>query len=493
MSAGWVLPGFGASSLRALTKTLAPMHVYISERNGNDLTGLGTIDQPLATLEKLESILPDTIEHPVDVSLDSDNHVLPSDGEFLRSRAFDSTLRFFADEDWDPGVVTTITTGTAAAGTTGVSIKGVGLPVGGFDKFTIEFTTLGGVPVPLAQRQRKTVRNNTATEIIPSHGFTPAPIPGDSYRIIRCNCFCLAPTIPGPGFTRYEFTHDSPGTVPALVDGLFTLFGGLPGFTHLSGLVLEGVGLRASASFQSFTFGRHALFAYGSVLDPNGNPANNTPLALRGTGLYSGNGLTVFERFEGWGVVSLASGDGISMSIGSSMVGYYWGDGVNLSNREPGASMAILGGRAQRVGLTQGTLLFFNIPVPDSVPFRLDSANNPGSPAISITNGGFPPTNLSIQGGFELVNPSAAFPAIYVGPNGSLAFDDGLVGQGGAAGSVLVDSGAFLLLTAAPNFGDPVASDWTVVNLPAVNKSAFAAPSTGLMDPATESRVARSS
>ena len=94
-------------------------------------------------------------------------------------RWLEAPLIAYADAVWDPAVFvdTAGSPAAALAGTTDAVVKSSGLTVNAYKHRTIEFTS------GPALGDRRSIRNNTATDIIPYSKFSATPGTGDSYRV----------------------------------------------------------------------------------------------------------------------------------------------------------------------------------------------------------------------------------------------------------------------------------------------------------------------
>jgi hypothetical protein len=462
MAGGWVLPGLGASSLRSNTSTNAPVDIYVSTNNGSDTIGVGTQTLPLKTLGFMEYILPDTINNPVNVHLDSGTFLLPDRGVFIRSRALNDLLRIYADDVWDPSVFSVLRTEPAAAGSGANVVNFVGpLVPNAFMGKTIEVFHAG-------VRQRKTIRDNTATAITPTCPFSPAVAPGDAARILQSNVV-IAPPVSYGFRAEYVFCEDSFGWKEMFFDGAFVTFGiPLPPITP--GLMLEGVSL--SVPLTSFLFGNVPLFTYG--IEGLGVPGG---YFIQGSGLkwYSGTGVVGRFADEGWGV----SGVGLvnaSAHVGLVQDGFFVGNfvsnrsGIDLVN----SPATILGGRMQSIATAD-----INYDVEGggfTIPFLFDGTGL-GTPTIN------------------LLSPLATVTLRVAEVRGSIAVKNGAVmqidPQTTGAGPMLCEGGAKVFcINGTPNFGG-AGTDWSVPGSAAVNKTFFNAQGVSKLSPTDGSLIIR--
>jgi hypothetical protein len=465
--------------------------IYVDPLNGKDYNSGRRRDRPVQSGLRIKELIASAGAAQVTVHLTSRGLLMDESGVFLRSSLMRGrAITLFADEAWDPAVVTVNVTATAAdAGTTATVLKGT-FVADALEGLTVELLTTGGgtVPVPLGQRQRRTIRNNTTTDIVPQASFVPAPVPGDTFRVITEDCWLTCPVLPGGAlYQTYVVAEDmpsQPGSEP-----IFPFFGLTNGsFATVPGLALEGVGLRCSSSFLNMAFGRLPLYLYGTRFDPNGAIFGALTPIFNGTQV--GGGLGLNERatqYIGYGPIL---SHGMTLGRSAYFTGFVWCTDIG-GVFDTTSLVSIYGGRMRRFFGPGGRV---KIQASFGIPFLFNGRGVTGD-FIRVTGfGGSGPCVLNTQGNVEVINAPANQPAINIDIGGEMTLDSGFVGTGGAGGSaVLVQGGGSLGLADAPAFGDAVATDWDVINTAAVNKSAFAAANSGLMDPATGSRIYRSS
>ena len=467
-----VASGVGGGIWREYVIGPTQSDIYWDPATGNDAnTGLTTVTA-VATAVRVASLIGTNVITDVTVHLTHNGGALPDSGLFLTSKLLQGKrIRFLADEVWDPTVYTVTATGTAGAATTGLNITGT-FTLGAYNSLTIEFTSIGGVEVPLAQRQRKTIRDNTTTGILPVLGFDPPPIAGDTYRILTPNCYLSAPVIAGPAVSYYVFAQDMAGISASQFDAL-EAFGGTASLKQTPGVIIEGVGLKHSVSFGFIDFGRLPLYLYGvSARDS---------IAFHGTTVCAGSNLSGYAQYEGWGLVAKQP----RVVRDAWLYGYLWAL-TSLADIEDGGRVVLLGGRASYLR-TSNLLTIYGGLFGLANPFLFQHDGHNPQLQVGVVNLG---TNersiIMLYGDIVITKPSPGI-ALQVGAGSFVSIGSGVTGPG----AVKVDGGGEISCYSAPALGDAAALDWTVVNLAAVNKSFFAGASTGLMDPATGSRVVR--
>ena len=174
--------------------TKARMDFYVRDDIGDDANP-GTIALPLKTIAEAERRIPDVVAHPVVIHLG----VHPVGGWVIpvfRSRVLRDHVCIIGDGAGTPGVdgFTDIVASTPAlAGSNINKVVSVGLdaiPRGGYGEYstyTIEILT------GAAAGDRKTIRRNTTTDILPMVNFTAAVAPGDFYRIVMPSIHIVFP------------------------------------------------------------------------------------------------------------------------------------------------------------------------------------------------------------------------------------------------------------------------------------------------------------
>lgn len=185
-------------------ETTADMHIWVDAVDGDDDENDGlTEDTPVATIAAALGLIPQGVKHLVQ------GHLAAGTYEIARSYLFrtrnvsgEGRVHFFADDVWDPGVFVDRVTGVAAAGTNSNVIKTTGLTLNAQRGYTIEMTSGD------AMGERRTIRNNTATDVVPSIAFGAVegavPAPGDTFRIFE-NAVVIAPQ----GVGAFEVTQHS--------------------------------------------------------------------------------------------------------------------------------------------------------------------------------------------------------------------------------------------------------------------------------------------
>jgi hypothetical protein len=153
------------------------LHIYVDSAFGDDTNdGLSQLSA-IQTLGKAETMIPFIVTNPVVIHLKGLDYVASK----FRKRTLAEWVYFIADKDWDSTVETTISTGTTGASTGAQVVKDSGLIADSWNGYTVELTS------GAANGARRTIRNNTTTDIVPCITFSPVPGVGDSYKITRWN------------------------------------------------------------------------------------------------------------------------------------------------------------------------------------------------------------------------------------------------------------------------------------------------------------------
>jgi hypothetical protein len=445
----------------ALVNT-APIDLYVDPTSGND-TNPGTQALPIATLLEADRRIPTTLAFAATIHIRNDTYVLPDRGYFLRSRVLNAPLTVLADESWDSSVFQVISAGTAGAGTVAGSIAIAGAPaIDLYANETIEF--LNGAAI--GQRQR--IRDNTTTEIIPNRLFSPAPAPGDAYRIIRPTPIVIMPATSPAAGSRYVFVQDMlctpllpSATVPESV---------------LNALSLTGFQLTGTPAWAI------VLFGTGTVR-LNGIDAGNLSTALSCVDTNLGAGTDVASLWSGWGF----RGSRVSLSQGAAFRGFYNGEiaSSELSFSGPGCSSIFLGGRGNRIlGPAGGDMSigFGNIPFLIRTP--------PGPRSVSVGSFGECGNliNLALVQ-IEHTPGDEAADKIYVAGQNTVIIRDTCTGGALANSAVQALYGGQVVVVGVPVFGN--ATNWFVTGLPAFGNGDFGAVGNVQLSPVDAGAVTR--
>jgi hypothetical protein len=475
MSAGFVDQGFGASTLRGLTKSNAVINLYVDPLNGNDFN-LGTIGSPVKTLEFVDQILPNFSQHPVDVHLRRGSYPLPASGTWLQSRILNNTIRVFGDTTWDPSVNQVLHAEAAQAGTTASVIKQTGLVANALIGRTCE-VTVGGV------RQRKLIKGNTTTDVLVDEVFNPAPNVGDPVRITQSLAVLQMPTNPGTS-DLYYLAADQ-----VITTQNFSSFGFAPPLPQ-TGLIFENIALESSASYFGWAIGRGLVYAYGVELRHSAVGANKAPLFLIGTQLFSGLNLSNRDADVGFGVSAAAYGNqtpAVATALNDSFfTGYFCGDAPAPSPQL--GTVTLWGGFSHRLFMQIGNAVAFGNS-DSSIPYSIDDTQGGGGLQLTPATDSGISSALSAQLSFACdVISSAGGPGILI-TNGATLMIAATVTGGNGPNPVAVDvrTGARVFVQPNPQFGG-AGGLWKTTNTVGVTRASFV-PGFALIDPTDGSSI----
>ena len=162
-------------------RTLEVIEFWVRDDVGNDENDGLTVDTPLKTIQAAVSKLPFIIQHFVII------HIGPHSGAgyaifTIPQNSLTDQLIFIGDgagKVGSDGFVVLQGDTASLAGTTNRATKTSGLAVNVFRGKTIEYVD------GAAATQRRTIRDNTATDINVALAFSPAPSVGDEYVILE--------------------------------------------------------------------------------------------------------------------------------------------------------------------------------------------------------------------------------------------------------------------------------------------------------------------
>lgn len=419
--------------------------------NGSDNNPGTNRLRPVKSADKIRRLL-QLVTGACDVNMRSGRYVLPDGGVFLEPRVYTGLLRFRANAEWDPTVFTALKTEAAGAGTTDESIALTGMVADAFEGLTVEVTSAGGVV------QRKTIRNNTTTEIIPVEAFILPIAEGDAVRVLQTNAIFVAPTGALERFL-YTFCSDSLAMPVGLEQQLQS-----SNYDHPVGLALEGVAFSRDddSFFFEYAFGKVTLYMYGVETGPEPNVLSRV-LHFFGTEVHCGCNLDTEADF-GWGVSCLLP-NGILGSVdnGGTVYGYIVSLG-GMPETNYGSYMHFYGGRCSRFlgsDLNVTILGGFSIPYWITPSGASTTMNVAGERSSVVLNG-----LIETIGGGEGLDFLAG---------ATLTLGENVTRIGGSGNSGAVSGGARIILLGDCNYGDAVAADWQAFGSAAVNKSFFAA------------------
>jgi hypothetical protein len=163
------------------------LRVWVDNVNGDDSNG-GTQAAPLRSYdEALRRTMADGVSTPTAIVLVPTGVAYTQ--TFVPSGPITAPAVVMSDLG-NPASFTTELAQAAQAGTGANVVVGAGLIIDAHRGQTLRMTS------GAAAGQRRTVRNNTATDITPSRGFTPAPAPGDTFVVERPSVLLEVPANP---------------------------------------------------------------------------------------------------------------------------------------------------------------------------------------------------------------------------------------------------------------------------------------------------------
>jgi hypothetical protein len=362
----------------------------------------------------------------------------------------------YADDTWDPTVYTTVATGAATGGSDSVLVVAGPLLVDTYKDQWIEITS------GAASGDRRQVRNNTATDIVPDSKFSAAVVATDTFRIFDSTVNISCDGVPagdtalvlcsGVGRDANKGRETEPG--------VFAFVG-----VNLTAAVptTRRLGIAASTVF------------YGTKIDPTIIDWSTAHPSYWGCDTIAPTvqaviplliGALSVTSWRGWGVRLTAATQQINPN-GNQVIGYVGSSGGLLIANATGVVELIGGSFTTGMTVQQalGLLLLMGVR-PDTTRFA----------AVALTL-------FAARAELALVdiNAPGAATAIYAG-DGSLVRIRGsgsglsAIGESVAGTSVHADSSSRVILFDGPvTFGRAVGSDYDCGNGFPQNKAFFAA------------------
>lgn len=168
---------FGSSELVEYLPAIDPLsedvHIYVSEADGHDVTGNGTIGNPFKDFPRAV--------REIRVAPGGITWIHFKPGDYTHAElpvGIRGSVIAYADDTWDPDVYVTDFSGTTDSGSDFEGINDTGLTATAFRNKWLEITVDG-------VRNRRMVNENTTTRITPSYQLTATPSLGTSYRIFH--------------------------------------------------------------------------------------------------------------------------------------------------------------------------------------------------------------------------------------------------------------------------------------------------------------------
>lgn len=435
------------------------LDLYIDPVGGDDANDGLTSGAPVQSPERLDALMPAlALSHRVRV------HCAAGTYSFARRwfisnrvRLAGGCVQIFADEAWDPGVVTVLDSGTLGGGTTNGVLKVTSASTDLWRDRIIRITT--GDCAGLY----RTIRNNTTTDVIPDEELGnvigQSPAAGDGYEIIQLNVVFQTPDLADAVNNDVFFPIRNSGQGSfGDNNGLFSgdgvydevrliRFDG-SGATGFPEIVWEGnVSLRGVESNCRFKIAKDAYVYSGSPYDS-----------------WDADAAALGEDFLGCGIsFDLASGTAL---VGwGTVVGYVNTNG-QLANH--GVLGVLTGGRAKTV--LRSHMKFYG-QWWGSIRVLIDDLILLVGPNASDPRHDFGPdwTLWGIEFG---TTPSSTAPRLQIYYGFRALLGSNCIGEATGATTVYVRDG-HLDLYGAPNLGKAVGTDWSVNNGTDKNKSFF--------------------
>jgi len=385
--------------IASINETYEEMDIYVRAADGSD-SNLGTISEPLATLTEAVNRIPFHVNHAIRI------HVAPHTGSGyirpnIRQKVLSQNIYIIGDGGGgsSDGFTEILSSTAALAGSSNLLIKTSGLSTteyGGFGEYwgkTIEILT------GAAAGDRRTIRNNTATDIYPNTPFSATISTGDTYRIVEPetviyysdpNDLILAS---GVGlYINEQYTTDRGNSLFLINFKLETTQSFFEVSFSNSSVVFLGVEFAKRAKITN----TRALFASGieninSVADYNVISA------------YNDLGAPNEKSWAGWGCVIINS------TVGQGSLSLYGGgDYIGSINIESLANVrckctlvfgSIWGGQYQAISNTHESILYISSTFTDILIGSLTATG------IGIDNGGY--LNIATFGSIKTILKSS--------------------------------------------------------------------------------------
>lgn len=442
------------------------IHLYVAAGIGDDDDDGTTTGTALQTIAEAINRIPIVTQQEVIIHVRTPGGEGGYSFEGLPPRLLGHTILFYADDVWDPGVYAEYVSATPSAFGTGANVVvDAGFLTDELKNKTIEMVDGAAVG------QRRTVRNNTATDIIPVAPFNPPPVAGDNYRIITPAITISIDPSPsdngkvvsarGASTTRYQ-RDDRSG---ALVFVGFELHASDPERELALGVPLVMYGCMydplITTSVASVWCGMDAF-----VLATN-TPQANIPVALLG--------VADENTWLGWGVY-------LPEFVNIIHAPYAYGY-INGNVLEFLFGQAYLLGGDLKLLLGIGDVVLSLGPSPETTNLR-----------VGPSGGGF--TILLVDGAFATLsrveaNGLGTDSALRVLERAKARVHGNTTGESAAGYTVECHNGGYVTLYSPVNLGRAVGNDYDVGNGLPQNKSFFAAPGDSLINDNDTSAIVR--
>lgn len=445
------LLGGGAAATRA------PIDLFIDPAGGNDSND-GSELSPIATLEEFANRIPFLVNHRVSGHLRNDTYPAPARGWLFNEHAIGAGhIQLFGDEVWDPTVLTTVATGVADVGTSGlvVTVVGGGLAPDVFRNLALEMTS------GAQAGQRRSITTNDATSITPMDAIGPGTAAGDTFRILDVSPLIQLPAGGDPN-AAYMWALPGAGGSAAGAFNFSPLDGILPGRMVHDSFHLTTTG----GSWSTIGLGAGESIFYGVTADAAlGISFTVTRDATLRTGFGAARGGTTdglprYSPWEGWGLMH-ADPCRLPNVVGSNALveGFLGYDtGINNMAVSDGGTLLQLGGQMPRQLGTLRGIYRFSPPTPLRGIYETDGSAPINTTIPSVFSGAVDLTRLAVIG--------VGGPFIFKGPQIRAMISGGgdvTIDNAGAAVISVIDGATLYLLGSPAGIGaGGVATDWEV-------------------------------
>lgn len=452
--------------------------IYIDPVGGNN-DAHGTISDPIQTHTELDRRIPDFNDAVTRVFLKSGApHVLVP----MRTRFGNASIVFASDPVWDAGAQQITQVSTAAlGGTTATVTKASGLVTNQFRGHTIEYTS------GPATGHRRTIRDNTATDINVCFNFVAIPLPTNTYIIYRPGVILDTTTslaLTGDGWDWISYYSNISGSDNP--NGIALMFAGLRFQEVANRQCFMQIGGNCRLAFYGCEY--ETLFTRRAEIDVEGMPV---VVGCDDGGVSEAHlpallGITNITQWAGWGFADISAvGSGLGIFGGDMQTNAY------VASRLTVRRMRHAGGSILATGTTAAVVV-------------QPSTLGPGS--YSTTGFGGVPTKIeqtgtgigvfvgsdSVAGLASSDITTASGDAIFVQGNGSINFSAvTTIGQSATGKSVHCQEGRVIITGGTPVFGDAAALDYDVGNGSPQNKSFFASAGDSMVNLADLSMIKR--
>jgi hypothetical protein len=189
-----------------LTANDSVLHIYVDGTNGDDAND-GSISSPLKTVAGVRAHLPFFAKFTIYVHFASGLYDWDATLGPMQLGARVYLIGDGAGVPGDDGFVTLLGSTAMAAGSTNKSVAGAGWSVNAYHGKTLE--VLSGA----AQGDRRSIRNNTASVIVPSSALSAPPATDDTFQIVE------------PG-VRFKVPAGLSGTTTPVITAIMGVGGG---------------------------------------------------------------------------------------------------------------------------------------------------------------------------------------------------------------------------------------------------------------------------